>query len=86
MRSGGAQGIRGSGEVIRLRATRLRRDGSAYALRDSGATGPPMGRRSYAWWVTGGVFVKENSLVFWELRKGSKEGKMASWIFGRLIY
>jgi hypothetical protein len=30
MRSGGAQGIRGSGEVIRLRATRLRRDGSAY--------------------------------------------------------
>ena len=50
---------------------------SAYALRDSGVTGPLTGRRSYAWRVTGGEFVEEKSLVFWELRESSEDVKMA---------
>ena len=50
MRSGGAEGIRGSGEVIRLRATRLRRDGSAYGQEKLRVAGN--------WWrVSGGKFV-----------------------------
>ena len=38
----------------RLRATRLRRDVSTYALRGYGVTCPPTGRRGNWWRVTGG--------------------------------